>query len=60
MSLARLDEPQTALEGLTGTVVIDEVQRNHRGVGASETHGLRPATERLAASIFASCGTKSQ
>ena len=26
-SLARLDEPQTALEGLTGTVVIDEVQR---------------------------------
>ena len=26
-SLARLDEPQTALEGLTGIVVIDEVQR---------------------------------
>ena len=26
-SLTRLDEPQTALEGLTGTVVIDEVQR---------------------------------
>ena len=26
-SLARLDEPQTALETLTGTVVIDEVQR---------------------------------
>ena len=26
-SLARLDEPQTALEGLAGTVVIDEVQR---------------------------------
>ncbi len=26
-SLVRLDEPQTALEGLTGTVVIDEVQR---------------------------------
>ena len=26
-SLARLDEPQTALENLTGTVVIDEVQR---------------------------------
>ncbi|MCY3875916.1 MAG: ATP-binding protein [Rhodobacteraceae bacterium] len=26
-SLARLDEPQTALEGLNGTVVIDEVQR---------------------------------
>ena len=26
-SLARLDEPQTALEVLTGTVVIDEVQR---------------------------------
>ena len=26
-SLARLDEPQTALEHLTGTVVIDEVQR---------------------------------
>ena len=26
-SLARLDEPQTALEGLTGTVAIDEVQR---------------------------------
>ena len=26
-SLARLDEPQTALEGLSGTVVIDEVQR---------------------------------
>ena len=26
-SLARLDEAQTALEGLTGTVVIDEVQR---------------------------------
>ena len=26
-SLARLDAPQTALEGLTGTVVIDEVQR---------------------------------
>ena len=26
-SLARLNEPQTALEGLTGTVVIDEVQR---------------------------------
>ena len=26
-SLARLDEPQTALEGLTGTVVVDEVQR---------------------------------
>ena len=26
-SLARLDEPRTALEGLTGTVVIDEVQR---------------------------------
>ena len=26
-SLARLDEPQTALEGLTGTVVIDEGQR---------------------------------
>ena len=26
-SLARLDEPQTVLEGLTGTVVIDEVQR---------------------------------
>ena len=26
-SLARLDEPQTALEGLHGTVVIDEVQR---------------------------------
>ena len=26
-SLARLDEPQTAMEGLTGTVVIDEVQR---------------------------------
>ena len=26
-SLARLDEPQTALEGLIGTVVIDEVQR---------------------------------
>ena len=26
-SLARLDEPQTALEDLTGTVVIDEVQR---------------------------------
>ena len=26
-SLARLDEPQTALEGLTGVVVIDEVQR---------------------------------
>lgn len=26
-SLARLDQPQTALEGLTGTVVIDEVQR---------------------------------
>ena len=26
-SLARLDEPQTTLEGLTGTVVIDEVQR---------------------------------
>ncbi len=26
-SLARLDEPQTALEGLTGTVVIDDVQR---------------------------------
>ena len=26
-SLARLDEPQTALECLTGTVVIDEVQR---------------------------------
>ena len=27
-SLVRLDEPQTALERLTGTVVIDEVQRN--------------------------------
>lgn len=26
-SLARLDEPQTALEDLTGTIVIDEVQR---------------------------------
>ena len=26
-SLARLDEPQTALQGLNGTVVIDEVQR---------------------------------
>ena len=26
-SLARLDEPQTTLEGLTGIVVIDEVQR---------------------------------
>ena len=26
-SLVRLDEPQIALEGLTGTVVIDEVQR---------------------------------
>ena len=26
-SLVRLDEPQTALEGLTGTVVLDEVQR---------------------------------
>ena len=26
-SLARLDQPQTALESLTGTVVIDEVQR---------------------------------
>ena len=26
-SLARLDEPQTTLEGLAGTVVIDEVQR---------------------------------
>ena len=26
-SMARLDEPQTALEGLNGTVVIDEVQR---------------------------------
>ena len=26
-SLARLDEPQTALEGLTGIVVLDEVQR---------------------------------
>ncbi len=27
VSLARLDEPKTALEGLTGLVVIDEVQR---------------------------------
>ena len=26
-SLARLDEPQTALEGLNGTIVVDEVQR---------------------------------
>jgi predicted AAA+ superfamily ATPase len=27
VSLARLDEPKTALEGLNGLVVIDEVQR---------------------------------
>ena len=27
VSLARLDEPKTALEGLRGLVVIDEVQR---------------------------------
>jgi predicted AAA+ superfamily ATPase len=29
-SLARLDEPMTALQGLKGLVVIDEVQRNPR------------------------------
>ena len=37
-----------------------EVTPHHRGIGASGTHGTWAAAERLAASIFASCGTKSQ
>ena len=37
-----------------------EVTPHYRGVGVSGTHRPRAAAERLAASIFASCGTKSQ
>lgn len=37
-----------------------EVTLHHRGVGASGTHEPWAAAERFAASIFASCGTKSQ